>query len=104
MEVILSSAFGLKTNSQTNPNDKMTAMARQAMDEKPWPTIAMMIPLVGKYIAQQLMKTTRFGFGWYPLIDVAKSIIEQRRRKQDKGQRRVRFHGKDNKKQLHIET
>ncbi len=97
MEVILSSAFGVKTDSQTNPKDKMTEMARQAMDDKPWPAIALMIPLVGKYISKQLSKSTRFGFGWYPLVDVAKKIIKQRRQNENaKGQRRVRLNFPNN--------
>ncbi len=89
MEVILSSSFGVKTDSQTNPDDKMTAMARKAMERKPLPGIVNMIPVVGKYLAQKLIQTTRFGFGWSPVVDVARNIIKQRRQSAGQSQRRV---------------
>ena len=34
MEVILSAAFGIESESQTNPEDKITTYARNAMDSQ----------------------------------------------------------------------
>ena len=78
MEVILSSAFGVKSESQTNPNDKVTGYARDAMDPKPYPDIALMIPLIGKKISEMLLVSS-WGFNWGPMVTVAKSIIKGRK-------------------------
>ncbi len=79
MEVILSSAFGLKADSQTNPDDKITQMAKKVMDSSFLPIIVMMIPVIGKYLSTEIAKSSRFGFGWTPLVKVAKGIIKKRR-------------------------
>ena len=78
MEVILSSAFGVKSESQTNPNDKVTGYARDAMDPKPYPNIAVMIPFIGKKIVK-MIAVSSWGFNWGPMIAVAKSIIKGRK-------------------------
>ena len=78
MEVILSATFGTLSEAQTNPNDKVTTYAKEAMDPKPWPEIAMMVPFIGKKIAKSIM-LSRFGFNWYPMINIAKKILKQRR-------------------------
>ena len=78
MEVILSSAFGVKTESQTNPNDKVTGYAREAMNPKPYPNMAAMIPLIGRKIFDRIVVSS-WGFNWGPMIAVAKSIIKGRK-------------------------
>eukprot|EP00794_Sanderia_malayensis_P000606 gene606-1268_t len=88
MEVILSSAFGMKTESQTNPNDKLTKLAQAAMEQKPWPQIALLIPFVGKFLSKMLMSSERFGFGWGGLIKIARGIVKSRKEASDGGERR----------------
>ncbi|XP_065055850.1 cytochrome P450 3A17-like [Rhopilema esculentum] len=81
MEVILSAAFGTLSEAQTNPNDKVTTYAKDAMSPRPWPYIALMVPFIGKKISKSIM-FSRFGFNWYPMIDIAKKILKQRRQVQ----------------------
>ena len=78
MEVILSSAFGVKSESQTNPNDKITGYARDAMSPKPFANMATMIPLIGQKIFKMIALSS-WGFNWGPMIAVAKSIIKGRK-------------------------
>ncbi len=88
MEVILSSSFGVKTESQTNPNDKMTRLAKGLMEGKPWPEIALMIPVIGKYLSTKLNATAWFGFGNSPMVEIAKKIIKQRKESINNGEKR----------------
>ena len=86
MEVILSAAFGTESESQTNPDDKVTKYAKDAMDPKPYANMVMMIPVIGKKLFKAIALTS-WGFNWNPMIDVAKSIINSR--KESKGHTRV---------------
>ena len=86
MEVILSAAFGIDSEAQTNPDDKVTKYAHIAMNPKPYINIALMIPLIGKKLAKSMVLTS-WGFNWYPLMDIAKSIIKSR--KESEGSKRV---------------
>ena len=86
MEVILSAAFGTESESQTNPDDKVTKYARDAMDPKPYAHMVMMIPVIGKRLFKAIALTS-WGYNWNPMIDVAKSIISSR--KEAKGSTRV---------------
>ena len=78
IEVILSAAFGIESESQTNPDDKVTQYARDAMNPKPYANIALMIPVVGKKIVKSIALTS-WGFNWAPMISVAKTIINGRK-------------------------
>ena len=78
MEVILSAAFGTESESQTNPDDKVTKYAKDAMDPKPYANMVMMIPFIGKRLFKAIALTS-WGFNAKPMIDVAKSIINSRK-------------------------
>ena len=52
MEVIVSAAFGLQAESQTNPNDPITKYASKAMTLRPWINILAMIPVLGKKLTK----------------------------------------------------
>ena len=78
MEVILSAAFGTLSEAQTNPNDKVTSYAKDAMSPRPWPNIAMMVPFIGKKLSKALT-ISRWGFNWGPIIEIAGKILKQRR-------------------------
>ena len=86
MEVILSAAFGTESESQTNPDDRVTMYAKDAMDRKPYASMAMMIPVIGKRLFKAIVLTS-WGFNARPVIDVARSIIKSR--KESKGSIRV---------------
>eukprot|EP00112_Aurelia_sp_Birch-Aquarium-sp1_P007736 Seg1845.6 transcript_id=Seg1845.6/GoldUCD/mRNA.D3Y31 product="Cytochrome P450 3A24" protein_id=Seg1845.6/GoldUCD/D3Y31 len=77
MEVILSAAFGVKAECQTNAKDKITGYARNAMNPKPWPNLAVMIPFIGPKIGKAIA-ISPLGFSWGPMIDIAKGIIKNR--------------------------
>ena len=78
MEVILSTAFGVKTESQTNPNDHLMKLARAAMQRRILVTLAVMIPVIGQWLSRKLTES-RFGFGNKELFDIARGIIKERR-------------------------
>ena len=78
IEVILSAAFGTLSEAQTNPNDRITSYAKDAMSPRPWPNIALMIPIVGKKLCRAIT-ISRWGFNWGPIIDIAGKILKQRR-------------------------
>ena len=86
MEVILSAAFGTESESQTNPDDKVTKYAKDAMDPKPYANMVMMIPVIGKKLFKAIALTS-WGINVTPMVDVAKSIINSR--KESKGSTRV---------------
>lgn len=91
MEVILSATFGMKTDSQTDPDDKLTNLARRAMNPPPWTNIALMVPFIGKMLAKKVASSS-LGFGWGPMVDIAKDIIKKRRESGVAGgQRNVSF-------------
>ena len=74
MEVILSSAFGLQAESQTNPNDPITKYASKAMTPRPWINILAMIPVLGK-------KLTKYFIGavFRDIETVSDRIIKERK-------------------------
>ena len=78
MEVILSAAFGVESESQTNPDDKVTLCAHSAMNSKPFAVLATLIPLIGNMIYKKFALTS-WGYNLNPIIDVAKSIIKSRK-------------------------
>ena len=78
MEVILSAAFGIQSESQTNPEDKITLCVNNAMTPKAFLSISLMIPLIGKRLAKSIALTS-WGFNWNPLIKIARSIIKSRK-------------------------
>ena len=86
MEVILSAAFGIKSESQTNPGDMVTSYAKRAIDPKPYPSMAVMIPLIGKKISK-MIAVSSWGFDFRPLIDLAKTIIKGRREDETRSRR-----------------
>ena len=77
MEVILSAAFGTESESQTNPDDKVTKYAKDAMNPKPYALAALLIPVLGKRLYKRLALTS-WGLNLSPLINIAKSIIKAR--------------------------
>jgi len=77
MEVILSAAFGTESESQTNPDDKVTKYAKDAMNPKPYALAALLIPVLGKRLYKRLALTS-WGLNLTPLINIAKSIIKAR--------------------------
>ncbi len=91
MEVILSSAFGVKTDSQTNPKDKLTNLARKAMEEDFLPEIALMIPIIGKWLSKKLAASPTYGLKMEELEKIAREVIKQRKEEAGSGkQRKVR--------------
>ena len=78
LQVILSAAFGIESESQTNPDDKVTQYARDAMNPKPYALLATLIPLIGNTIYKKFALTS-WGLNLNPIIDVAKSIIKGRK-------------------------
>ena len=88
MEVILSTAFGVKTESQTNPNDHLMKLARAAMQRRIVVSLALMIPVIGQWLSRKLLES-RFGFGNKELFDIARGIIRERR--EGSYQRKVTF-------------
>eukprot|EP00112_Aurelia_sp_Birch-Aquarium-sp1_P017611 Seg4099.3 transcript_id=Seg4099.3/GoldUCD/mRNA.D3Y31 product="Cytochrome P450 3A31" protein_id=Seg4099.3/GoldUCD/D3Y31 len=78
MEVILSTAFGVKTESQTNPDDHLMKLARAAMQRRLVVTLAVMIPVIGQWLSRKLA-ASRFGLGNSELFDIARGIIKERR-------------------------
>ncbi|XP_065055855.1 cytochrome P450 3A19-like [Rhopilema esculentum] len=78
IEVILSAAFGTLSEAQTNPNDIVTSYAKDAMSPRPWPNIALMVPIIGKKLCKAIT-ISRWGFNWGPIIDIAGKILKQRR-------------------------
>ena len=90
MEVILSTAFGVKTESQTNPDDHLMKLAKNAMARQLPILLASMIPFIGQWISKKLA-TTRFGDNQTKLFGVAREIIEKRKKIAAEFQRKVRF-------------
>ena len=90
MEVILSTAFGVKTESQTNPDDHLMKLAKNAMARQLPILLASMIPFIGQWISKKLA-TTRFGDSRTKLFGVAREIIEKRKKIAAEFQRKVRF-------------
>ena len=88
MEVILSAAFGLKTDSQTNPDDKISTLAKRAMKPPPWATLALMVPFIGRQLSRKVA-SSRFGFGWYPITEMATDVINERKTTTSNSQRKV---------------
>ena len=88
MEVILSTAFGVKTAAQTNPNDELMKLGRQAMGDGVLPMSLSLIPIVGTWLSQTL-GNSRYGMGFGALADIARKIIEER--KKHGSQRKVRI-------------
>ena len=78
MEVILSAAYGLQSDCQTNPNEKVTSYVKRAMTPKPWPSIALWIPFIGKKVSKSLLMS-KWGLHWGPVVDIAKKILRERR-------------------------
>ena len=88
MEVILSTAFGVKTAAQTNPNDELMKLGRSAMGEGLLVMSLSLIPIVGTWLSQTLANS-RYGLSFGALADVARKIIEER--KAHGNQRKVRI-------------
>ena len=88
MEVILSTAFGVKTAAQTNPNDELMKLGRSAMGDAGLVTLVASIPIIGARLSQKLINS-RYGMSFGALADVARKIIEER--KAHGSQRKVRI-------------
>eukprot|EP00794_Sanderia_malayensis_P005402 gene5402-6078_t len=87
LEVIISSSFGIKTESQTNPDDKLVEMAKKAMDPGILPIAIAMVPFIGKYLSR-LISSSRFGVGMAPLAKVSRNIIKTRQESSKNGEQR----------------
>ena len=88
MEVILSTAFGVKTAAQTNPNDELMKLGRSSMGDGVLVMSLSLIPIVGTWLSQTLANS-RYGMSFGALADVARKIMEER--KAHGSQRKVRI-------------
>ncbi len=78
LDVIFSSAFGFKSDTQTNAKSRLASMAKKSLKPNPLPLLANMIPLVGKYIGRMLSRRLKvLDPGW---MEVALSIIQKRKK------------------------
>ncbi|XP_020604862.1 cytochrome P450 3A7-like isoform X2 [Orbicella faveolata] len=75
MEVILSTAFGVKAETQTVEKDPITELAKKAMEINPLTAIFFLVPF-GEYI----LKYIPDPFGWDKIGSIAANIIEERQK------------------------
>ena len=78
MEVILSAAFGVKSEAQLDPDDKMMSHARRAMTPRPFASLASLIPIVGKKLFKKLILSS-WGLNWMHIIEFAQLVIKGRK-------------------------
>ena len=80
MDIILSTAFGVKSNCQTNPDDPLMAKGKAAMKQTPLKQaisgILLLLPF-GNKVMQLLSKWLFSAF--FDLSDVAKGVIDFRK-------------------------
>ena len=74
MEVILSAAFGVQAESQTNPNDPITKYAQQSLKPRPWIMIVAMIPILGKKLTKYFL-----GGSFNGIQKVSECAIKERK-------------------------
>ena len=78
LETILATTFGVKSETQTNPDDIMAKYAWEALNRSKWIGVIAMVPLIGSKLAKQLMPTT-YGMGYGNLQSVTMRMIKQRK-------------------------
>jgi len=77
MEVILSTAFGVKAETQTVENDPITELAKKAMEIKLLTSILFLVPF-GQYVLKYAVPDP---FGWDKIGSIAANIIAERTKK-----------------------
>ena len=87
MEAILSAAFGVEAKSQTDPDCRITKLAKNVFHTPWWFLLLIMIPGGNKLIKYI---SILFGNNFDPLLRMAESIAAKRRR--GEGTRQVRDH------------
>ena len=78
METILSAAFGLQAETQTNPNDPVTKLAKESLTPRKWLLFIAMIPVIGGKLLEYVFK---YYISKLPNIQlVAEQVINERKR------------------------
>ena len=78
METILSAAFGLQAETQTNPNDPVTKLAKESLTPRRWFVIIAVIPVIGEKLLEYIFK---YYISKLPNIQlVAEQVIKERKR------------------------
>ena len=78
LETILSSAFGVQSKVQTNPDDIVAKYAKQSVSAGTLVMVIAMIPVIGPKMAKYIMPTD-YGFGYGKLTTISEGIIKQRK-------------------------
>ena len=86
MDVILSSAFGVDGETQTNPNNSVTQKARLSLTVPWWVYLIIGLPYSEKWLKYVPLL---FGSRFHSIADVASLVIKDRR--QGHTYRKVRF-------------
>ena len=75
METILTSAFGVEAETQTNPNDPVTKAAKKILNINPLVNIVGMLPLIGAKLAKRIILSDAAD-----IRKIAEQIIRERKK------------------------